>query len=140
MVLTGRILINLGGEMKIPNCAYHNKPMTIKTGQFGSFWSCGEKLADGTWCKYKPNKEEYPITQMESFSAGLDSDVKEDKKTDDIRKLNALNNACQIIARHPNYIDADISTEVRALASTIYAMELDKLNDITEEIGGFDEF
>lgn len=41
----------------IPNCPYHNKPMTYKTGQYGNFWSCGTKLADGTWCKYRPPKE-----------------------------------------------------------------------------------
>lgn len=39
-----------------PICGIHNKPMTKRNRKDGSgtFWSCGEKLQDGTWCPYKP--------------------------------------------------------------------------------------
>lgn len=39
-----------------PVCAIHGKPMTRRTTKDGtrSFWSCSEKLADGTWCPYRP--------------------------------------------------------------------------------------
>lgn len=39
-----------------PICAIHNKPMTKVQGQKGSFWSCHERLSDGTYCPYKPPK------------------------------------------------------------------------------------
>ena len=38
-----------------PVCPYHNKPMTLREGKFGKFWSCSTKLADDTWCKYTPS-------------------------------------------------------------------------------------
>jgi hypothetical protein len=38
-----------------PTCPYHNKPMTLREGKFGKFWSCSTKLADDTWCKYVPS-------------------------------------------------------------------------------------
>lgn len=37
-----------------PTCAIHNKAMTKVQGAKGSFWSCHEKLSDGTYCLYKP--------------------------------------------------------------------------------------
>jgi len=40
-----------------PVCPIHNKPMSLRQGQYGSFYSCGVKNPDGTWCKYKPPKE-----------------------------------------------------------------------------------
>ena len=39
-----------------PVCAIHNKPMHQRQGKNGSFWSCAEKLGDGTYCPYKPPK------------------------------------------------------------------------------------
>lgn len=39
-----------------PMCAIHNKPMSKVQGAKGSFWSCHEKLTDGTYCPYKPPK------------------------------------------------------------------------------------
>jgi len=37
-----------------PMCAIHNKPMTRRSKDGRSWWSCSEKLADGTWCPYRP--------------------------------------------------------------------------------------
>ena len=42
-------------KSNIPTCPYHNKPMTLREGKFGKFWSCSTKLADDTWCKYVPS-------------------------------------------------------------------------------------
>ena len=42
-----------------PICAIHNKPMTRRTTKDGtrSFWSCSERLSDGTYCPYRPPKQ-----------------------------------------------------------------------------------
>lgn len=46
-----------------PICKYHGKPMTWKTGVSKktnkpyAFWSCSEKLGDGSWCDYKPERQ-----------------------------------------------------------------------------------
>ena len=40
-----------------PTCAIHGKPMVSVQGQKGQFWSCHEKLEDGSWCPYKPPKQ-----------------------------------------------------------------------------------
>jgi hypothetical protein len=37
-----------------PICGVHQVPMVRVTGRKGSFWSCHEKLADGSWCSYRP--------------------------------------------------------------------------------------
>lgn len=42
-------------EADAPICAIHNKPMTMVKGRKGFFWSCHERLPDGTFCPYKPN-------------------------------------------------------------------------------------
>jgi hypothetical protein len=39
-----------------PICAIHNVAMIRMHGQKGEFWSCHEKLEDGSWCPYKPPK------------------------------------------------------------------------------------
>jgi hypothetical protein len=46
-----------------PICAIHSKPMVWKSGvskttgrQYG-FWACSEKLADGSFCPFKPQKK-----------------------------------------------------------------------------------
>jgi hypothetical protein len=39
-----------------PTCAIHNLPMVRVNGRKGQFWSCHEKLADQSWCPYKPPK------------------------------------------------------------------------------------
>ena len=48
----------------IPVCQIHNKPMTLKpagvsktTGKpYPAFWSCSERMPDGSFCKFKPTK------------------------------------------------------------------------------------
>ena len=37
-----------------PTCAVHQLPMLRMSGRKGPFWSCHERLPDGTWCAYKP--------------------------------------------------------------------------------------
>jgi hypothetical protein len=36
-----------------PTCAIHNQPMVSVNGKKGPFWSCHEKLSDGSWCPYR---------------------------------------------------------------------------------------
>ncbi len=43
-------------EQQPPTCAIHGKPMVSVNGKQGPFWSCHEKLADQSWCPYKPPK------------------------------------------------------------------------------------
>ncbi len=40
-----------------PICAIHKLPMALMSGREGQFWSCHEKLQDGSWCPYKPPKQ-----------------------------------------------------------------------------------
>lgn len=42
------------GDEPAPVCAIHGKPMTRRSKDGRSWWSCSEKLADGTWCPYRP--------------------------------------------------------------------------------------
>jgi hypothetical protein len=37
-----------------PTCAVHQGPMLRMSGRKGPFWSCHERLPNGTWCDYKP--------------------------------------------------------------------------------------
>lgn len=39
-----------------PICAIHKTPMTKVNGKKGAFWSCHEKLEDGSFCPYRPTK------------------------------------------------------------------------------------
>ncbi|MCC6192280.1 MAG: hypothetical protein IT318_24880 [Anaerolineales bacterium] len=43
-------------DEEAPMCAIHKTPMKKRKGQNGSFWSCPQKLDDGSWCPYKPPK------------------------------------------------------------------------------------
>jgi len=43
-----------------PICAIHSKPMVSVSGRTGRFWSCHERLDDGSWCPYKPPKGTVP--------------------------------------------------------------------------------
>jgi hypothetical protein len=36
---------------EVPRCAVHQVPMVRVQGKRGPFWSCYEKLADGSWCR-----------------------------------------------------------------------------------------
>jgi hypothetical protein len=38
-----------------PVCPVHQTPMVLRHGRNGDFWSCNQKLADGSWCKEKQN-------------------------------------------------------------------------------------
>ena len=37
-----------------PVCPTHGEPMTWQKGRKGHFWSCHNRLEDGSWCSYKP--------------------------------------------------------------------------------------
>ena len=37
-----------------PVCPYHDKPMTRRSRDGRSWWSCNEKLPNGEWCQYRP--------------------------------------------------------------------------------------
>jgi hypothetical protein len=39
-----------------PSCARHKLPMVRMNGKRGEFWSCHEKLDDGSYCPYRPPK------------------------------------------------------------------------------------
>ena len=39
-----------------PICAIHKQPMVRMNGRRGEFWSCHEKLDDGSYCPYRPPK------------------------------------------------------------------------------------
>lgn len=43
-----------GDSEDAPLCAIHNKPMVKRSKDGRSWWSCNEKLPDGSWCPYKP--------------------------------------------------------------------------------------
>ena len=44
------------GKEAIPTCAVHKVPMTKQEGKYGSFWSCHQRNADGSFCSYRPNE------------------------------------------------------------------------------------
>jgi hypothetical protein len=37
-----------------PICAVHHLPMVKVQGKKGAFWSCHQKVPDGSWCAFKP--------------------------------------------------------------------------------------
>src|SRR5690349_9354955 len=39
-----------------PVCEVHGLPMDWQKGRKGSFWSCHQKMPDGSWCSYKPTE------------------------------------------------------------------------------------
>jgi hypothetical protein len=41
-------------ELEPPICGVHQLPMVRVQGRKGPFWSCHEKMADGSWCSYRP--------------------------------------------------------------------------------------
>ena len=41
----------------VPICAIHHNPMKRMNGRRGEFWSCHEKMGDGSWCSYKPGPQ-----------------------------------------------------------------------------------
>jgi hypothetical protein len=38
-----------------PLCGIHHLPMKLMQGKRGAFYSCHEKMLDGSWCNYKPS-------------------------------------------------------------------------------------
>lgn len=51
----GRAPENTGADgEEAPICAIHHKAMIKVQGKKGAFWSCHEKLEDGSYCPFKP--------------------------------------------------------------------------------------
>lgn len=48
---------NGNGSEETPTCAIHKVPMGRVEGRKGPFWSCHQKMEDGSWCSYKPSRE-----------------------------------------------------------------------------------
>lgn len=42
-------------DLFAPKCPVHGTPMKKRNGQYGEFWSCGQKTIEGNWCKAKPD-------------------------------------------------------------------------------------
>ena len=42
------------GADAAPICAVHHKAMVRVQGKRGPFWSCHERMEDGTFCSYRP--------------------------------------------------------------------------------------
>lgn len=55
-----RVLNSQAAAQQIKNCSIHGTPMQWKSGigktsgKPYAFWSCSQKLADGSWCNGKP--------------------------------------------------------------------------------------
>ncbi|MCC7106257.1 MAG: hypothetical protein IT307_14040 [Chloroflexi bacterium] len=45
-------------EAEAPACGVHHVPMVLVNGRKGQFWSCHEKMEDGTWCTYRPTSNQ----------------------------------------------------------------------------------
>ena len=51
---TGKPVAPSTTDADAPICPYHNKPMTRRSRDGRSWWSCSEKLSNGEWCQYRP--------------------------------------------------------------------------------------
>lgn len=70
-------------------CPICGKTPTVKTGQYGSFYSCG-KNQTGQWCQYSWKKAGFEPTATQEYHAEVkqqDKVAKEDKKNDTITRL-----------------------------------------------------
>lgn len=38
-----------------PICGVHHTPMNLMHGKRGPFYSCHERMPDGSWCNYRPS-------------------------------------------------------------------------------------
>ena len=38
-----------------PRCGVHQSPMKLMQGKRGPFYSCHERMPDGSWCNYRPS-------------------------------------------------------------------------------------
>lgn len=61
--------------------------MKSRKGQYGDFWSCGQKNADGSWCKYKPPKPQNTDQKFGNEMAHVASKMDDGKKDDTINRL-----------------------------------------------------
>jgi hypothetical protein len=46
-----------GKELVSPICDVHKVSMVQRQGTYGKFWACPVKNPDGSWCKYRPEKQ-----------------------------------------------------------------------------------
>lgn len=55
-------------DPEAPLCPVHRKPMRLRAGKFGSFWSCNHKQPNGKWCtvtKQIGREPEMPVKVVE---------------------------------------------------------------------------
>jgi hypothetical protein len=45
----------LSEQPEEPICGVHQLPMKLMQGKRGAFYSCHEKMPDGSWCNYRPH-------------------------------------------------------------------------------------
>lgn len=110
-----------------PECAVHGVPMRARSGQYGPFWSCGQK-DNGQWCRYKPPRSVQPPTQDDIFSGSLDKMTGDDKRSKDISWMNAKNNATLIVQSliQSGTVSPDknvIIDEIHDIAKTIHDLQ-----------------
>jgi len=44
-------------EQEPPTCEVHQLPMVRVEGRRGAFWSCHQRMPDGSFCSYRPSRE-----------------------------------------------------------------------------------
>ena len=45
-------------KAEAPVCPVHNRPMALRQGRHGPFWSCPERMANGAWCTVTKDADE----------------------------------------------------------------------------------
>ena len=40
-----------------PECGVHHTPMVRVQGRRGAFWSCHQRMPDGSFCSYRPGRQ-----------------------------------------------------------------------------------
>ena len=45
----------LAESPEAPICGNHHVPMNLMHGKRGAFYSCHERMPDGSWCNYRPS-------------------------------------------------------------------------------------
>ena len=50
--------VEQANEAVAPRCPMHNRPMRLRQGRLGPFWSCPERKPDGRWCQVTKDASE----------------------------------------------------------------------------------
>jgi len=49
-----------------PTCPMHGKPMKLRQGKYGAFWSCAVRNPDGRWCPVTREVDSSEFTEQKS--------------------------------------------------------------------------